>query len=46
MAAPKASQDPKGDENNDDTFGSSMVDVGTLVLCDNRAKYMKKRPFS
>lgn len=32
MANPKSFVDPEGDENNDDTFGSSMSGIGTLEL--------------
>lgn len=34
MADPMTFGGPEGDENNDDTFGSSMNDVGTLVISD------------
>jgi hypothetical protein len=30
MSVPPGLGGPEGDENNDDTFGSSMIDVGTL----------------
>lgn len=30
MADPTSFVDPEGDENNDDTFGTSMSGIGTL----------------
>ena len=32
MASLQYASDPEGDENNDDTFGTSMSGVGTLLL--------------
>lgn len=37
MADPNPYLDPEGDENNDDTFGTSMSGIGTLDIWDMAA---------